>query len=64
MLRIIPTGGVTVETAGAISSKRVARRWRRGRVSIAKEFLMNKDWAGLTARAEAFVEAVAKARAK
>jgi 2-dehydro-3-deoxyphosphogluconate aldolase/(4S)-4-hydroxy-2-oxoglutarate aldolase len=63
MLRIIPTGGVTVETAGDFL--------RAGCVALgvgsslmAKEFLQKQDWAALTARAEAFVEAVTKARAR
>jgi 2-dehydro-3-deoxyphosphogluconate aldolase/(4S)-4-hydroxy-2-oxoglutarate aldolase len=63
MLRIIPTGGVTVETAGDFLQAGCAAL-AAGSSLVAKEFVKNKDWAGLTARAKAFVEAVAKARAK
>lgn len=62
MLRIIPTGGVTVETAGDFLKAGCAALGA-GSSLIAKEFLKNKDWDGLTARAKAFVEAVEKARA-
>ena len=62
MLRIIPTGGVTVENAGDFL--------RAGCVAlgvgsslIAKEFVAKKDWAALTARARAFVDAVAEVKA-
>ena len=61
MLRIIPTGGVTVETAGDFLRAGCAALGA-GSSLIAKEFLKNKDWAGLTERAKAFVEAANKAR--
>ena len=61
MLRIIPTGGVTVETAADfLNAGCVALA--AGSSLVAKEFVKNQDWAGLTARAKAFVAAVAKAR--
>jgi 2-dehydro-3-deoxyphosphogluconate aldolase/(4S)-4-hydroxy-2-oxoglutarate aldolase len=63
MLRIIPTGGVTVETAGDFLKAGCAAL-AAGSSLVAKEFIKNQDWAGLTARAKAFVEAVAKARGK
>ena len=63
MLRIIPTGGVTVETAGDFLRAGCAALGA-GSSLIAKEFLKNNDWASLTARARAFVEAVAAARAR
>jgi 2-dehydro-3-deoxyphosphogluconate aldolase/(4S)-4-hydroxy-2-oxoglutarate aldolase len=62
MLRIIPTGGVTVETAGEFLRAGCAAL-AAGSSLIAKEFLKHEDWAGLTARAKAFVSAVATARA-
>ena len=63
MLRIIPTGGVTVETAGDFLRAGCAALGV-GSSLIAKEFVAKEDWAGLTARAKAFVEAVAQARVK
>ncbi len=63
MLRIIPTGGVTVETAGDFLRAGCAAL-AAGSSLIAKEFLQNQDWAGLTARAAAFVAAIAAARPK
>ena len=62
MLRIIPTGGVTVETAGDFLRAGCAAL-AAGSSLIAKEFVQNQDWTALTTRARAFVEAVAKARA-
>lgn len=61
MLRIIPTGGVTVETAGDFLKAGCAALGA-GSSLVAKEFVRNQDWAGLAARAKAFVEAVKKAR--
>ena len=62
MLRIIPTGGVTPETAGAfIHAGCVALGAGSGLVS--KEALKNKDWSGIAAAARRFVDAVRKARA-
>ena len=63
MLRIIPTGGVTVETAGDFLRAGCAALGA-GSSLVAKEFVKNGDWAGLTARAAAFVEAARKARGK
>ena len=63
MLRIIPTGGVTVETAADFLQAGCAALGA-GSSLVAKEFVKNGDWAGLTARAKAFVEAVRKARGK
>ena len=63
MLRIIPTGGVTVETAGDfLRAGCVALA--AGSSLVSKEFVQKQDWAGLTARAKAFVEAIAAARSK
>ncbi len=63
MLRIVPTGGVTVETAGDFLKAGCAAL-AAGSSLVAKEFVQNKDWAGLTARAAAFVAAVKMARGK
>jgi 2-dehydro-3-deoxyphosphogluconate aldolase/(4S)-4-hydroxy-2-oxoglutarate aldolase len=61
MLRIIPTGGVTTHTVGDFL--------RAGCVAlgvgsslVSKEILQKEDWPALTARAAAFVQAVAEAR--
>jgi len=57
MLQIIPTGGVTPETAkGFLDAGSVALAAGSGLVS--KEILKKRDWAGLRARAEAYVAAV------
>lgn len=62
MLQIIPTGGVTVETAASfIKAGCVALA--AGSSLVSKEILKNKDWKKLTATAAAFVEAVRVARA-
>ena len=63
MLRLIPTGGVTVETAGDFLRAGCAALGA-GSSLVAKEFVKNGDWAGLTTRAKAFVAAVQKARSK
>jgi len=61
MLQIIPTGGVTVETAASfIKAGCVALA--AGSSLVSKEILKNRDWKQLTERAAAFVEAVKKAR--
>lgn len=61
MLQIIPTGGVTVETAESfIKAGCVALA--AGSSLVSKDILKNKDWKKLTATAAAFVEAVKKAR--
>jgi 2-dehydro-3-deoxyphosphogluconate aldolase/(4S)-4-hydroxy-2-oxoglutarate aldolase len=63
MLRIIPTGGVTVETAAAfIDAGCVALA--AGSSLVSREILKNKDWKKLAATAAAFVEAVKNARTK
>ena len=61
-LRIIPTGGVTVETAaGFIKAGCVALA--AGFSLVSKDILKNQDWKKLTEQSAAFVEAVKKARA-
>ena len=62
-LRLVPTGGVTVETAGDFLCAGCVALGA-GSSLVAKEFIQNQDWAGLTARAAAFVAAVKKARQK
>jgi 2-dehydro-3-deoxyphosphogluconate aldolase/(4S)-4-hydroxy-2-oxoglutarate aldolase len=60
-LQIIPTGGVTVETAASfIKAGCVALA--AGSSLVSKEILKNQDWKKLTAQAAAFVEVVKKAR--
>ena len=62
MLRIIPTGGVTVETAaGFIQAGCVALA--AGSSLVSREILRNHDWKILSSIAAAFVEAVKAARA-
>lgn len=61
MLQIIPTGGVTVETAASfIHAGCVALA--AGSSLVSKEVLKNKDWKKISATASEFVEAVKKAR--
>jgi 2-dehydro-3-deoxyphosphogluconate aldolase/(4S)-4-hydroxy-2-oxoglutarate aldolase len=61
MLRIIPTGGVTPETAGDfIRAGCVALG--AGSALVSKEILASGDWAKLTKRAVQFVRAVEHAR--
>lgn len=63
MLQIIPTGGVTVETAGSfIAAGCVALA--AGSSLVSKDVLKRGDWQALSATAAAFVEAVKKARGK
>jgi len=63
MLQIIPTGGVTVDTAASfIHAGCVALA--AGSSLVSKEVMKHKDWKKLTETAAAFVEAVKKARAK
>jgi len=60
-LQIIPTGGVTVETAASfIEAGCVALA--AGSSLVSKAVLANQDWKTLSATAAAFVEAVRKAR--
>ena len=62
MLQIIPTGGVTVQTAESfIQAGCVALA--AGSSLVSKEVLKAQDWKKLTETAAAFVEAVKKARA-
>ena len=62
MLRIIPTGGVTPETASAfLEAGSVALG--AGTSLVSKDILQTRDWLALTARAEAFVRAIRAARA-
>jgi len=61
MLRIIPTGGVTVETAASFIQAGCTAL-AAGSSLVSKEILKNKDWKKLAALAAAFVEAVKKAR--
>ncbi len=61
MLRIIPTGGVSVETAASFLDAGCAAL-AAGSSLVSKEILKNSDWAGLKAQAAAFVEAVRKAK--
>lgn len=60
-LQIIPTGGVTVQTAESfIKAGCVALA--AGSSLVSKDVLKNKDWKTLSETAAAFVEAVKKAR--
>ena len=62
MLQIIPTGGVTIQTAESfIKAGCVALA--AGSSLVSKDILKNQDWKKLTETAAAFVEAVKKARA-
>ncbi len=61
MLRIIPTGGVTPETAPAfIDAGCVALG--AGTSLVSREILKTSDWPALSARAEKFVRAIREAR--
>lgn len=63
MLQIVPTGGVTPETAADfIHAGCVALG--AGSALVSKEALKNHDWAGITATAKRFVEAVRCARGR
>jgi 2-dehydro-3-deoxyphosphogluconate aldolase/(4S)-4-hydroxy-2-oxoglutarate aldolase len=63
MLRIIPTGGVTPETAGDfLRAGSVALG--AGSTLVNKDALKRGDWAAITARAKEFIDAVSAARAK
>jgi 2-dehydro-3-deoxyphosphogluconate aldolase/(4S)-4-hydroxy-2-oxoglutarate aldolase len=60
-LKIVPTGGVDVNTAGDfIKAGCVAVA--AGSSLVSKDILKNKDWAKLTDLASQFISAVAKAR--
>jgi 2-dehydro-3-deoxyphosphogluconate aldolase/(4S)-4-hydroxy-2-oxoglutarate aldolase len=61
MLRIVPTGGVTVENVGAfLAAGSVALGV--GSALVSKEVLENRDWPELTRRAAEFVKAVRGAK--
>jgi 2-dehydro-3-deoxyphosphogluconate aldolase/(4S)-4-hydroxy-2-oxoglutarate aldolase len=61
MLRIIPTGGVTIETAASfIKAGCVALA--AGSSLVSKEILKNKDWKKLSDIATAFVSTISAAR--
>ncbi len=61
MLQIIPTGGVTPETAGAfLQAGSVALG--AGSALVSREVLAARDWKTLTQRAKDFVKAVRAAR--
>jgi len=61
MLRIIPTGGVTIDTAASfIDAGCVALA--AGSSLVSKDCLKNRDWKKLSATAAAFVAAVRTAR--
>ena len=61
MLRIIPTGGVTPETAGDFLRAGCVALGV-GSALVSREILQSGDWAALTARAAAFVAAVRASR--
>jgi 2-dehydro-3-deoxyphosphogluconate aldolase/(4S)-4-hydroxy-2-oxoglutarate aldolase len=62
MLRIIPTGGVTVDSAASfIKAGCVALA--AGSSLVSKEILKSADWKKLTDTAAAFVAAIRAARA-
>lgn len=61
MLQVIPTGGVTVDTAADfINAGCVALA--AGSSLVSKDVLKNSDWKQLSETASAFVEAIRKAR--
>ena len=57
MLQIIPTGGVTPETAGAFL-KAGSVALGAGSALVSKEILASRNWTQLTERAKTFVQAV------
>ncbi|HYR59603.1 MAG TPA: bifunctional 4-hydroxy-2-oxoglutarate aldolase/2-dehydro-3-deoxy-phosphogluconate aldolase [Chthoniobacteraceae bacterium] len=61
MLQIIPTGGVTPETAADFLDAGCVALGA-GSTLVSKEILASKDWRRLAGRAEEFVKAVKKAR--
>jgi 2-dehydro-3-deoxyphosphogluconate aldolase/(4S)-4-hydroxy-2-oxoglutarate aldolase len=61
MLQIIPTGGVTVDTAASFIHAGCAAL-AAGSSLVGKDALQNRDWKKITAAAAAFVEAVKNAR--
>lgn len=63
MLRIIPTGGVTPETASSFLEAGCVALGA-GTSLVSKEILQTRDWPALKARAEKFVKAIRDARAR
>ena len=61
MLQIIPTGGVTAENAGDFLRAGCVALGASSSL-VSKEIIASRDWTQLRQRAEAFVEAVRKAR--
>ena len=61
MLRVIPTGGVTVDTAASFIKAGCAAL-AAGSSLVSKDILKNADWKRLTDTAAAFVDAVRAAR--
>ena len=61
MLRIIPTGGVTVDSAASFIKAGCAAL-AAGSSLVSKDILKNRDWKKLSDSAAAFVAAVAAAR--
>jgi 2-dehydro-3-deoxyphosphogluconate aldolase/(4S)-4-hydroxy-2-oxoglutarate aldolase len=61
MLRIIPTGGVTPENAGAFLGAGCVALGA-GSTLVSKDILQNRDWPKLTARAGEFVRAIRECR--
>jgi len=61
MLQIIPTGGVTPESAGDFLRAGCVALGA-GSTLVKKEFLQKRDWAALTARAAEFVRAIREFR--
>ena len=61
MLQIIPTGGVTPDTAGEFLAAGCVALGACSSL-VSKEILANRDWRALTARAAEFVEAVKRKR--
>jgi len=62
-LKIVPTGGVDVNTAGDFI-KAGCVGVAAGSTLVSKDILKNQDWAKLTDLASQFIAAVAKARGK
>ncbi len=62
-LKIVPTGGVDVHTAGDFIKAGCVAVAAGGSL-VSKEILKNQDWAKLTDLASQFIAAVAKARGK
>jgi len=61
MLQIIPTGGVTPDTAAEFLSAGCVALGA-GSALVTKEILNKRDWPALKGRAAAFVKAVKEAR--